>query len=105
MIPVSSQASLHMEVRRIRVIERDVVMEGKGRDREKGEERKERRERDSRLLALKMEKEATSQGIQGPLEAGGHKERDSPQSRSEPASRHLDVSETCVGLRILGTGK
>lgn len=94
-----------MEVRRIRVIERDVVMEGKGRDREKGEERKERRERDSRLLALKMEKEATSQGIQGPLEAGGHKERDSPQSRSEPASRHLDVSETCVGLRILGTGK
>ena len=105
MIPASSQASLHMEVRRIRVIERDVVMEGKGRDREKGEERKERRERDSRLLALKMEKEATSQGIQGPLEAGGHKERDSPQSRSEPASRHLDVSETCVGLRILGTGK
>ena len=105
MIPVSSQASLHTEVRRIRVIERDVVMEGKGRDREKGEERKERRERDSRLLALKMEKEATSQGIQGPLEAGGHKERDSPQSRSEPASRHLDVSETCVGLRILGTGK
>ena len=105
MIPVSSQASLHMEVRRIRVIERDVVMEGKGRDREKGEERTESRARDSRLLALKMEKEATSQGIQGPLEAGGHKERDSPQSRSEPASRHLDVSETCVGLRILGTGK
>lgn len=61
MDPVSSQASLHKEVRRIRVIERHVVMEGKERDREReGEERKERRERDSRLLALKMEKEATS---------------------------------------------
>ena len=92
---MSSQASLHKEVRRIRVIERDVVMEGTERD----------RERDSRLLALKMEKEATSQGIQGPLEAGGHKEKDSPQSQREPVSKHLDVSETCVGLRILGTGR
>ena len=106
MDPVSSQASLHKEVRRIRVIERHVVMEGKERDRKRErEERKERRERDSRLLALKMEKEATSQGIQGPLEAGGHKERDSPQSQREPVSKHLDVSGTCVGLRILGTGR
>ena len=45
MIPASSQASLHTEVRRIRVIERDVVMEGKGRDREKGKRgRREERE-------------------------------------------------------------
>lgn len=35
MDPVSSQASLHKEVRRIRVIERHVVMEGKERDRER----------------------------------------------------------------------
>lgn len=46
MDPVSSQASLHKEVRRIRVIERDVVMEGKERDRErKGREEGEKRER------------------------------------------------------------
>lgn len=101
---MSSQVSLYKEVRRIRVIERDVVMEGGERERE-GKEGKERRERDSRLLALKMEKEATRQGKQGPLEAGGRKERDSPQSQREPASEHLDVSETCVGLRILGTGR
>ena len=88
---MSSQASLYKEVRRITVIERDVVMEGK--------------ERDARLLALKMEREGTSQEMRGSLEAGGHKERDSPQSQRETASKHPDVSETCVGLQILGTGK
>ena len=45
-IPVSSQASLYKEVRRITVIERDVVMEGKERDREReGNEEGEKRER------------------------------------------------------------
>ena len=42
---MSSQASLYKEVRRIRVIERDVVMEGE----ERREERGERRERGKRV--------------------------------------------------------
>lgn len=43
---MSSQASLYKEVRRITVIERDVVMEGKERDREReGNEEGEKRER------------------------------------------------------------
>ena len=52
---MSSQASLYKEVRRIRVIERDVVMEGEERREERGErreERGERREREREVLAL-----------------------------------------------------